>query len=72
MNWGPYVLCAAAVAGLLWAEYRGSRTGLWLAKPVASLAFIWAAHAGFDRALCYGLKYATGFGHTHLGRIGGR
>jgi uncharacterized membrane protein YhhN len=42
-NWGPYLLCAAAVAGLLWAERRGSRTGLWLTKPVASLAFIWAA-----------------------------
>ncbi len=39
--------------------------------PLAvSLALIWAAHAGFDRALGYGLKYATGCGHTHLGRIG--
>ncbi len=44
-NWGPYLLCAAAVAGLLWAERRGSRTGLWLAKPVASLAFLWVAIA---------------------------
>jgi uncharacterized membrane protein YhhN len=41
-NWGPVWLCAAAVAGLLRAERRGSRPGLWLAKPVASLAFIWA------------------------------
>ncbi|MBS0582683.1 MAG: DUF4260 domain-containing protein [Proteobacteria bacterium] len=31
---------------------------------------IWCAHIGFDRALGYGLKYAAGFGHTHLGRIG--
>jgi len=44
-NWGPYVLCALAVAGLLWAEYRGSRPGLWLAKPLASGAFIWAGIA---------------------------
>jgi uncharacterized membrane protein YhhN len=33
------------VAGLLVAEYRRSRAGLWLAKPVASLAFIWAGLA---------------------------
>ena len=31
---------------------------------------IWLAHIGFDRALGYGLKYATGFGFTHPGRIG--
>ena len=34
------------------------------------LALIWLAHIGFDRALGYGLKYETGFGFTHLGRIG--
>lgn len=28
------------------------------------------AHAGFDRALGYGLKSREGFGITHLGRIG--
>jgi hypothetical protein len=33
-------------------------------------ALIWIAHIGFDRALGYGLKYPTGFGHTHLGPIG--
>ena len=42
---GPYILCAVAVAGLLAAEYRRSRAGLWLAKPIASLAFIWAGLA---------------------------
>jgi hypothetical protein len=30
---------------------------------------IWAAHIGFDRALGYGLKYASGFADTHLGRL---
>lgn len=35
-----------------------------------SIAFIWFAHIGFDRALGYGLKYVDGFGHTHLGSIG--
>ncbi len=33
------------------------------------VALIWFAHIGMDRALGYGLKYATGFHHTHLGRI---
>jgi hypothetical protein len=33
-------------------------------------ALIWFAHIGLDRALGYGLKYASGFGLTHLGRIG--
>ncbi len=31
------------------------------------IALIWFAHIGFDRALGYGLKYASGFGDTHLG-----
>ena len=37
---------------------------------VLSIAMIWLAHIGFDRMLGYGLKYAEGFGFTHLGRIG--
>ena len=42
-----------------------------LAAPVfIPLSVIWAAHIGFDRALGYGLKYAAGFGYTHLGRVG--
>ena len=35
-----------------------------------SIAMIWMAHIGIDRALGYGLKYSAGFGFTHLGRIG--
>jgi hypothetical protein len=31
---------------------------------------IWLAHIGIDRMLGYGLKEASGFKHTHLGRIG--
>lgn len=33
-------------------------------------ATVIAAHVGWDRALGYGLKLPTGFGDTHLGRIG--
>lgn len=36
-----------------------------------SVALIWAAHIGVDRAAGLGLKYGAGFGFTHLGRIGG-
>lgn len=53
---GPIVLLAA-----------GTLAGSSLA---ISLALIWAAHIGLDRAIGYGLKYTTGFGFTHLGRIG--
>ncbi|WP_369723132.1 DUF4260 domain-containing protein [Bradyrhizobium sp. LLZ17] len=45
--------------------------GFGFASPLTlSIALIWLAHIGIDRALGYGLKYAAGFGFTHLGRIG--
>ncbi len=34
------------------------------------IALTFIAHAAFDRSLGYGLKYAAGFRHTHLGPIG--
>lgn len=39
----PILVCAFAVAVLLLGEWRHSRAGVWLAKPVASLAFVWVA-----------------------------
>ena len=57
----PVFVCAAAVAGCLFAEWRQDTRGLWLAKPVASAAFLWAAVAwgaldsGFGRWLACGL-----------------
>ena len=45
--------------------------GFALPDPLTlSVAMIWLAHIGIDRALGYGLKYEAGFGFTHLGRIG--
>ena len=45
--------------------------GFALTMPhLTSIATIWLAHIGLDRAFGYGLKYETGFGFTHLGRIG--
>ena len=46
-------------------------TGFAINEPlILSIAMIWLAHIGIDRALGYGLKYSAGFGFTHLGRIG--
>ena len=56
---GPFLL-----AGLSW----------WLGPDIlpsvtAAVAVIWFAHIGADRALGYGLKYASGFKDTHLGKL---
>ena len=45
--------------------------GWWLgATPLLLAGLILVAHVGMDRFAGYGLKYATAFGDTHLGRIG--
>ena len=36
------------------------------------VALIWINHIAVDRLMGYGLKYADGFGWTHLGRLGGK
>jgi hypothetical protein len=36
---------------------------------VLAFGLLWLAHIGMDRALTYGLKYDTGFKHTHLGDL---
>ncbi len=38
---------------------------------VSLLGVILFAHSSLDRAFGYGLKFEDGFGHTHLGIIGG-
>lgn len=46
--------------------------GIWFLASTPALlwvSLIWTAHIGFDRALGYGLKDASGFKHTHLQRI---
>lgn len=58
---GPAALCVVAVAGLLVAEWRDTGRGLWLTKPVASAAFVWAAldagalDSGYGRLVMLGL-----------------
>ncbi|MGA8741672.1 MAG: DUF4260 domain-containing protein [Terracidiphilus sp.] len=42
------------------------------ANALLPYALIWINHIAVDRLLGYGLKYADGFGFTHLGRLGKR
>ena len=43
--------------------------GMFMSQPaLVAVGMIWIAHIGFDRLLGYGLKYKTGFKHSHLSR----
>lgn len=39
-------------------------------QSILFITLLWLFHIFVDRALGYGLKYQTGFQHTHLGAIG--
>ena len=54
-----------AIALFFLAWYAGGGSTLLLSLP-----FILGAHIGVDRALGFGLKKASGFKDTHLGRVG--
>ena len=60
---------AAAVAALVAAEYRGSRTGIWLAKPLASSAFIAVALANGATATSYGWLVLAALALSWLGDV---
>jgi hypothetical protein len=62
---GPFLLVLASQTDL-------AKFGIVHTPQLFAIALIWIAHVGFDRALGYGLKYATGFADTHLGAIGRR
>ena len=55
MTLGLVVATVVAVIGLLLAEYRGSRSGVWVAKPLASTGFIAVALAAGALETSYGL-----------------
>ena len=45
--------------------------GWWLGQPVLQLAgTVLLVHSAVDRLMGYGLKYASSFRNTHLGRVG--
>jgi uncharacterized membrane protein YhhN len=56
----PALVTAGATAGLLAAEARGSRLGVWLCKPVAAAGFVSAALANDAFATGYGAWIAIG------------
>jgi len=69
----PALILTAGVIAISISLKGGQPSALFHAMEVAtSIAVLWTAHIGFDRALGYGLKYASSFSDTHLGRIGRR
>jgi uncharacterized membrane protein YhhN len=65
----PVVACAALVAGCLVAVRRGSALGVWLTKPLASAAFVWAALAWGAAASPFGRWLALGLAACALGDV---
>jgi uncharacterized membrane protein YhhN len=59
----------AATAALLVAERRGSRIGVWLAKPLASAGFVGAALAAGALGSGYGRWILAGLGLSFLGDV---
>lgn len=55
-----YILPLALASAAYWLDQQQVLAG----------AIVWIAHIGIDRALGYGLKYASSFKDTHLGPIG--
>jgi uncharacterized membrane protein YhhN len=65
----PVLVCAALVAACLVAEHRASQRGLWLAKPLASAAFLWAAFSWGALASPFGRWLAAGLVACALGDV---
>jgi uncharacterized membrane protein YhhN len=69
MGLGPLMLCVVAVAGLLLAERRRASAGIWLAKPIASASFIWAALASGALTTTFGMLILSGLALCMLGDV---
>lgn len=65
----PLLLCAVFVAGLLVAEFRNSERGIWLTKPLASLAFVWFGLASGAMDSSYGRWILAGLLLCMLGDL---
>jgi uncharacterized membrane protein YhhN len=65
----PVLVCAAFVAGCLLAERRDSALGVWLTKPFASAAFVWAALAWGAAATPVGRWLTAGLVACALGDV---
>jgi uncharacterized membrane protein YhhN len=62
-------LLAAAVAALVAADYRGSRAGIWLTKPLASSSFVAIALANGATASSYGWLVLAALALSWLGDV---
>ena len=65
----PVLVCAVLVAACLVAERRKSERGLWLAKPLASATFVWAALAWGALASPFGHWLALGLVACAVGDV---
>ena len=65
----PVLACAALVAGCLIATRRGSALGVWLTKPLASAAFLWAALAWGAAAAPFGRWLLLGLAACAVGDV---
>jgi uncharacterized membrane protein YhhN len=66
----PFVVWTSlAVAALLSAEYTGSQTGKWIAKPIASTGFVAAALAMGAASTSYGSWILAGLALSWLGDV---
>jgi uncharacterized membrane protein YhhN len=65
----PVLFCGFAVAALLWAERHEWTPGIWLAKPVASGAFIWAAVSAGALDSSYGRSVLLALALCMLGDV---
>ena len=63
------ILMATAVAALLLAEWRNSRAGIWLTKPVASTIFVVAAIAAGAPGSAFGRLILLGLALSWLGDV---
>jgi uncharacterized membrane protein YhhN len=62
-------LTLGSLAALLFAERRGSRAGVWLAKPLASAGFLWAALAAGALDSGYGRAVLAALALSFLGDV---
>jgi uncharacterized membrane protein YhhN len=65
----PVLACAVLVVGSLLATWRGSQGGVWLTKPLASAAFLWAALGWGAAATPFGRWLALGLAACALGDV---
>ena len=71
-TWGPRIGAALYNAAHSYALplLLGVAGGALDHRGLVLVSSLWITHIGIDRMLGYGLKYATAFGDTHLGRVG--